>query len=152
MRYKFKLWDKVEKEWQIIRSIGLDEDGSIFYIQCWDENEMDIDPPYLMDNLGVDFELVQYTGLTDTNGVEIYEGYIVDFGGVYVVKLGEHGVPSIESEEYIDLANGFYLKAEHDLKDVEPFGFDIPLNRNYAKKCEVIGNIYQNKELLKENE
>ena len=65
MKYKFKLWDKDEKEWKIIRSIGLDEDGSIFYIQCWDEYERDIDPPYFMDNLGVDFELVQYTGLKD---------------------------------------------------------------------------------------
>ena len=35
---KLKLWDKGEKKWETIRSIGFDEDGSIFYIQCWERD------------------------------------------------------------------------------------------------------------------
>src|SRR5699024_6410074 len=85
----------------------------------------------------------RFTGLKDNNGTEIYEGDVVEFDGNYEVRFGEHGVPSLEDEEYVDLANGFYLKAQHDLKNVEPFGLDIPLNKTYALHCKVIGNVWE---------
>src|SRR5699024_5692881 len=93
--------------------------------------------------------LMQYTGLKDKNGTEIYEGDVVQFDGNYEVRFGEHGVPSLEDEEYVDLANGFYLKAQHDLKNVEPFGLDIPLNKTYALHCKVIGNVFDDWEKTK---
>lgn len=97
-------------------------------------------------------ELMQYTGLKDKNGVEIYEGDIVEFNGLYEIKFGEHGVPNAETESYQDLATGFYFKAQHDLKDVEPFSFDIPLNKIYASECEVLDNVFENPELLERDE
>lgn len=72
--------------------------------------------------------LMQYTGLKDKNGVEIYEGDIVErtdlrWGGWTVGGLG---------------GDKFY----QDVFDLERF---IETTHPY----EVIGNIYENKELLK---
>lgn len=73
----------------------------------------------------------QYTGLTDKNGVKIFEGDIVRIGGVNYVVI-------------FDTLGGC---AEFALKDDVPFGFD------YANvPMEVVGNIYDNPELLEEEE
>ena len=96
--------------------------------------------------------IMQSTGLKDKNGVEIYEGDIVRHSkistDISIVQFGEFGVPNIEEMEYQDMAVGFYFENASDLKDVEPFNMTIPLNNLYVKGIEIIGNIYENPELL----
>ena len=73
-------------------------------------------------------ELMQFTGLKDKNGKEIYEGDIVKSGNY------ESGIYQVEYED-----SGFSPFAE------TYFGDQLIQN----ELCEIIGNIYENPELLK---
>lgn len=76
----------------------------------------------------------QYTGLKDKNGVEIYEGDIVEYkdfsGGLLLFKEQ----PKSKGVVKINLAKGIYLKGMGTFE---------------GQKVEVIGNVYENPELLK---
>ena len=80
-----------------------------------------------------DVELMQYTGLEDKNGKEIYEGDIVfeSFGENYYKVIFENG--SFRAE----FKGGFE-------------GYSLDLIDVVALGCEVVGNIYENHELMEE--
>ncbi len=75
-----------------------------------------------------DINLMEYTGLKDMREKEIYEGDILfeSFGEEYFKVVFEDGSFRVETEEY-----------------------SLPL-KEYAHICEVVGNIYENPELIKE--
>ena len=79
------------------------------------------------------FELMQYTGLHDKNGKEIYEGDIV--------KFAPHYSGDDWKKEYIEII------------EFEDGSFNYSLcNIGYIDEpayCEVIGNMHQNPELIK---
>ena len=85
------------------------------------------------------FILMQYTGLKDKNGKEIYEGDIVDYGTWDNEDTCERGVI-----EYVDTA-GWYVVQLYSWYGGE--GYEL-LN-NDKDELEVIGNIYENPELLR---
>lgn len=80
--------------------------------------------------------IMQYTGLVDKNNKEIYEGDIIKLDGV----CGDDGIYQIYYEE--DFA-GFAITKHIDKSSSESFGY------GESHHCEVIGNIYENPELLK---
>ena len=80
-----------------------------------------------------DVELMQYTGLKDKDNKEIYEGDILfeSFGEKYYKVVFENGS----------------FKAEFK-GDFEEYSFD--LIDVVAQGCEVVGNIYENPELMED--
>lgn len=83
--------------------------------------------------------------------IEFCEGDVVtlsDPKDIWSIEFGEFGVPNVEDQGYQDYAFGYYLKPQHDLKEIEPFNMTFPLNTTYASQLTIIGNIYDNPELL----
>ena len=77
-----------------------------------------------------DVEIMQYTGLKDKNGKEIYEGDILQgIGNVRKVVFNEENCSFMLKE--IKLRKELFL-----------------LTKEKSKNLEVIGNIYENEELI----
>lgn len=96
---------------------------------------------YTFMNLFVDKsgQLMQYTGLKDKNGKEIYEGDIILYpwaGGTFSKGIIEYQIPECSSPRFIAKTIGN-----------DENGDEI----NFDRRCEVIGNIYDNPKLMKEN-
>jgi uncharacterized phage protein (TIGR01671 family) len=131
---KFRAWDKRR--------------GVILKVGAIDFDDTRVDPyPIPSEKPGetwpLDFtevELMQYTGLKDKNGKEIYEGDILAYGGDnhngVVIWDDDCGVPGFHVEEGARLRGDDKKKRIHGLPpDTEPM--------------EVIGNIYENPRLAR---
>jgi uncharacterized phage protein (TIGR01671 family) len=117
---KFRAWDKEKKRWATE-----DEDGLIIFMDgclggvdfaCWDGG-CTTDQEYMSKYI-----LMQFTGLKDKNGKEIYEGDIVRCPDGWIGTV------------YWDNDNLQWWAKDHKLSELN--------------KPEVIGNIYENPELL----
>lgn len=103
-----------------------------------------------------DIELMQYTGLKDKNGKEIYEGDIVksydcdDNVCIDIVIYNPH-CQAFVIESIQDWGNAWGIESVSTIYECA----DVEYNLNkdcipYTNDFEVIGNIYENKDLLEE--
>lgn len=126
---KFRAWGKNSHEYlrdidNFYRGFSIKELGYIEHLEEW--------------------ELMQYTGLTDKAGKEIYEGDFLQWED-WQQELTEK--PDIYVAAWLSEAAKFVLKCYRGGLYLEPQ--DISFRS--CKEFEVIGNLYENPELLKEN-
>lgn len=127
---KFRAWDKYNKKWINRVLAGCNSDGTDYVCNLvWNEEVGDW--MHFDEGCG---DIVQYTGLKDRNGKEIYEGDIV---------------------EELDYSNGAYFPKERQPKKRTVVEYDIGFvyaraaynlrgrMENGLYNGEVIGNIYE---------
>lgn len=126
---KFRVWDKLtQKYWNIENWHFEDEylDLIEFGVSIADP---DIERIWRKLN---EVELMQYTGLKDNNGREVYEGDVLDIG-----LQNQDGKPVVAPVSYEKYIAGYVLDNGGN-----------GIWQRLDKDCEVIGNIYENPELL----
>lgn len=109
-------------------------DGNIWII---DEDSVAGD--WIVNN---DIHLMQSTGLKDKNGKEIFEGDILT-NGIDIVDVRNH-----ETLGFYTLVNGREVFFGHETS-IEEFEEDI---EGFTEIAEILGNIYENPELLEVEE
>lgn len=120
MRFKFKFWHKEDREFISIWSRGWrfePENGQIYV------NGM---------NVTERVEIIQFTGLQDRNGKEVYEGDIIK-----CTRGCQHVVEWVKSYggTFTGGMPAFYLSG-------------LNIGYSWTEEEEIIGNIYENPELL----
>lgn len=130
---KFRAWNKKDKVMVDVAAMNFGPSGLWSLIEDADDAELQLEDNY---------ELMQYTGLKDKNGREIYEGDILkvtsEDGESYVATVkwfGDEGYPAF------DLAGipATWCYESNALATIFQEGVET---------CEVIGNIFEDKQLL----
>ncbi len=103
LRFKFRAWDKLNYRFLSMPLVGID-----FENDCVNSYEIEqiADTAYKMvQNVCYSYELMQYTGLKDKNGVEIYEYMEID--NAYEVSFlnGSYILTNISKGDIILLSN-----------------------------------------------
>jgi uncharacterized phage protein (TIGR01671 family) len=114
---KFRAWDNDMHEWTT--AFDMDNDGVVYPAVTPYSNNPDI-------------RIMEYTGLHDKNGKEIYEGDIVR----EVLWRQEQTDDVLGKVHWSDGNAGFWVSGRSVLTE------------GYTQDLEVIGNIYENPELL----
>ena len=133
---KFRCWDKKEKTMKGIKEIQFMADPEPYVIMT---------PTMIGESYKPlsDIILMQYTGLKDKNGKEIYEGDIVK-----PIPLSSW-MSQLYQVVFRGMAFGLQGLKKYPHNDALEYTFDTRTNPNIKEiDLEVIGNIYENPELL----
>lgn len=139
-RYKFKVWCKTNKEWEKDEICITNKERYVVATNPELTKIIDIEPRY--------HEIVFSTGLKDKNGKLIFEGDILKYTSKPTSTQKNNFKYKPYTENYSVVWEDFYTG--YNLQNREKVNcFNLGI---MTKDCEVIGNIYENPELLKEGE
>lgn len=144
---RFRAWDKLDKEIYEVEDIS------------WFNGEFDfIGDGITFKRDADDVELMQSTGLKDKNGKEIFEGDILKFNDEWPDYCYEGYVDgSIDGINYVEIKKEKTYFTFGKTKIPESSLTDLVENEHYpfeellttaSYEFEIIGNVYENKELL----
>lgn len=156
-RFNFRFWDK-KNNLMIYPSEQLSDEEYTKLEKIYLKDEWYITPEItLTDSLNYfdnrPFEIMQCTGLKDKNGKLIYEGDILDLYVSskklyrYQVKYEIGSFMLVSQDEIFDFKNVW----NDNVYPLSQLYFEYQNEENCIDQCEVVGNIYENPELL-ENE
>ena len=131
---KFRAWDKRKNVMRDVAVLHFTKNGKTNFIEYW------INPTELKSYHVRNIDLMQSTGLIDRNGVEIFDGDVVQ-AEQYLTTTIPVRINGIV--KYSNRYTMFYLdngSERHDLY-MQSLGGSI-------YNFEIIGNIYENSELL----
>jgi len=129
---KFRAWDEIGEWMGDITSIDFDEKSIFMTTRCSDdENCFELDKTPIM----------QYTGLKDKNGKEIFEGDVVEYNDFNSLRTGGHAEDKIIVGKVI-FSCGMWMVEENNC------GHDLYEALVNDEELKVIGNIYENPELV----
>ena len=145
---KFRVWDKKSKKMRVVSCLvfdtqsHLDKPNGIRLINLWGQpfNPSEEDNPHvLIQRLPKEVELMQYTGLKDKNGLEIYydcQIFTIDgYSGKYILTKDDFDIPIVSNPNDV-------------LKSISLENVIFGKNRTPKTSFEVIGNIYEHPHLL----
>lgn len=134
MERKYKVWDKIDKCWIPAEYLMMNPEGKI-YTSLHKDGDM-----YLEET--IPHEVVFYSGIDDKNNVEIFEGAIADF-----VIFDFYGLDTQHRGVVVYEGSCFFVKYFYRGE----WCYDY-LDRIVGQddEFEVIGNIHEHPELLKD--
>ena len=122
MTPKFRVWVKKDEEMRLVEKLCFESDGVLFELTTY-PNKCCLSQHFIDEVI-----LMQSTGLKDINGKEIYEGDVV------LCEWGEIG-------------DNIYRNTGKTVVDFSPHNL-VMLEE--ADRLQILGNIYENPELLEE--
>lgn len=126
---KFRAWDNQNKQMGSVNWL-CPRDNEVFKCRCWfGDGDVEL--------IGIQFKIMQYTGLKDKNGKDIYERDIVRRCSSDIQRDENSIIYKVEWTH-----GGFYFQdIKNEMNRISCFDFN-------SEDFEVIGNIYENSDLI----
>lgn len=147
---KFRAWDKEENKMWNVETLYIEDewvkvnDGSIYGVTK---------------DLTRSYYLMQSTGLKDKNGVEIYEGDIIEFEDeAFCYPFDDEAIVEIinRAQVIIDKVKGIFLEnfmvKDSTIAKEYKYYYDLPTSEKtiFFKECSVVGNVFEDENLLED--
>ncbi|MGI1825462.1 YopX family protein [Lactiplantibacillus plantarum] len=134
---KFRAWDKVQNKMLLPDNIEF-INGQAYWAEASADGNGSYSNDGQTDGIGALFELEKFTGLTDVNGKDIYEGDAVQPVSSYI---------NLKRGKPFEVKKGNYVYGKWIAKDISSKEFSVD-GCYFSDEMQLIGNVHENPELL----